>query len=432
MESQKRKKVLIITYYWPPAGGPGVQRVLKFAKYLPEFGWDPIVLTVANGEYPAIDTSLLKEINPKIKIVKTKTIEFFQLFKFFSQKKKGENIDTFILDKKKFNLKDKIFTWIRSNLFIPDARIGWSTFAVKAGLKIIRDEGIDLMISSSPPATVQVIANQINKKTGVKWIADFRDPWVDAFWEDSINRIPIFQKKFENQEKAVFDSADFFVTATNSFKELFTKKYNLSNIETITNGYDLNDFNKKPNAKYTPFHKFRISYTGSIAESQNPIKFFKSIKNLPSELKSDLIVDLYGAIDTSVIQAIDDHSLNEEVSYHGYISHDQVVEVMSSSNLLILLIPENRGDIIPGKLFEYMASGNTILSLGPRGDASKIILENNFGNHFDFDEDCSQFLIDEISKWKRNPKSQKKTPPKLYSRRNLTKRLACIMDNVLT
>ncbi|MDG2451160.1 MAG: glycosyltransferase, partial [Saprospiraceae bacterium] len=275
----------------------------------------------------------------------------------------------------------------------------------------------------------QVIATKIKKSTGIKWIADLRDPWVDAFWESNIQRIPFSQKIFENQEKKTFQSADFIITATDSFKNLFEKKYNLSNIETLTNGYDLTDFVQSKNLVSS--NKFVISYTGSIAESQNPISFFKSISKIPIDLKSEVTVDLYGAVDPSVLETIDENNLNDIVSYKGYITHDKVIDVMHISNLLMLLIPENRGDIIPGKLFEYMASGNSIISFGPEGDASKIIHQNDFGRHFEFNEDCSQFLIDEITTWKRNQNLEKKVPPEKYSRQNLTMKLVSIMNKTI-
>ena len=429
MDSQKRKKVLVITYYWPPAGGPGVQRVLKFVKYLPEFGWEPIILTVKNGEYPALDQSLKGDIPKSLKVYQTKTIEFFSLFKFFARKKKDSKIDTFILDKKSISFKQRVFKWIRANLFIPDARIGWYSFAIRKAKKIITEEGIDLILSSSPPATVQVIATKLKKNTGIKWIADLRDPWVDAFWESQIKRISFSQKWIETQEKEALTNADHIITATNSFKSLFRKKYNISNITTLTNGYDLSDFGKANQLIET--EKFTITYTGSIAESQNPKKFFQAIKFLPNSIRSHIEVNLYGAIDPAISNYLNELDIKDVVKFKGYISHKSVVDVMSNSHLLILLIPENRGDIIPGKLFEYMASGNTIISFGPNGDASEIINEHNFGRHFEFGEDCSDYILECFKNWKANPGFHRKTPPEKYSRVNLTKKLAMIMNNSL-
>ncbi|MDA3871426.1 MAG: glycosyl transferase family 1, partial [Candidatus Marinimicrobia bacterium] len=172
----KMKKVLIITYYWPPAGGPGVQRVLKFAKYLPQFGWQPIILTVKNGEYSAIDESLIKEIPKECIVYKTKTFEPYNLYKKFVGKKKDEKLPTYILNtNKNDNLNNKIAKWIRANLFIPDARIGWISHIVREGMKIIEKENPDIIFSSSPPHSLQIGAKKLAKKSGLKWVADFRD-----------------------------------------------------------------------------------------------------------------------------------------------------------------------------------------------------------------------------------------------------------------
>ena len=176
------KKVLIITYYWPPAGGPGVQRVLKFAKYLPQFGWEPVILTVENGNFPAVDEGLLGEVPDNLKVYKTKTLEPFAIYNKLQGKDKTSAVDTFTITKSGKSFKDKLGNAIRSYFFIPDARKGWKPFAVKAGLDIIKKEKIDLIFSSSPPHSLQLIAKDLAKKTQLPSVADFRDPWFNAIW----------------------------------------------------------------------------------------------------------------------------------------------------------------------------------------------------------------------------------------------------------
>ena len=186
------KKVLIITYYWPPAGGAGVQRALKFVKYLPQFGWEPIVLTVENPDSPTEDLSLLEDIPKECKVYKTKSLEPFEVYKKFTGRKSNEKIPGDILLKSdNVSLKDKLAKWVRVNLFIPDAKIGWKKYAVKKGSEIIRTENIDLIFTTSPPQTVALIGRKLAKLTGVKWIADFRDPWMEIVYYQNLNRSKI-------------------------------------------------------------------------------------------------------------------------------------------------------------------------------------------------------------------------------------------------
>ncbi|MFC1887722.1 group 1 glycosyl transferase, partial [Candidatus Cloacimonadota bacterium] len=219
------KKVLIITYYWPPAGGPGVQRVLKFAKYLPEFGWQPVILTVLDGEYPAYDIELKEEIPKGIKIFKTSTIEPFVLYKLFFGMRTDTHLSTHVLDTmKNKSYKQKISQLIRANLFIPDARIWWYLFAVKKGIKLVKNEKIDLIMSSSPPQTTHLIAKKIAQKTGKKWIADFRDPWTDYFRIKDLPRIGLIKKLDKHYEHSVLRNADTVVTSGNSLGDLLNQK----------------------------------------------------------------------------------------------------------------------------------------------------------------------------------------------------------------
>ncbi len=217
------KKVLIITYYWPPAGGPGVQRVLKFVKYLPAFGWEPIILTVENGEYPAIDESLISEIPPNLKIYKTNSFEPFNIYKNITGQK--GNIPTHVLSKSENeSLIQKFSKWIRANVFIPDARVGWSQSIVKEGEKIFEIEKPDLIFSSSPPHSLQIGAMKLAKKVNSKWITDLRDPWTDGFWQKDLKRTKYALKKDSKFELKVLQNADSVITVSDSIVKLLKEK----------------------------------------------------------------------------------------------------------------------------------------------------------------------------------------------------------------
>ena len=266
------KKILVATYYWPPSGGPGVQRILKFCKYLPHFGWEPIVLTVQDGEYPRLDQSLLDEAELlKVKVFKTKTIEPYKFFKFLTQK---NSLPTFELSKVKESIFSNLAYWIRMNLFIPDARIGWIPFAIKSAKKIILENKIDLIFSSGPPHSSHFIGHRLKRSLSIPWVADFRDPWVDLFYYSDHKRLAISKKLDSILETKILCSADKIITATKGLKLLFENKIK-KNISVVYNGFDEDDF-KGLDKKNNKDEKIIVSYVGTIARSQVPHNFFQA------------------------------------------------------------------------------------------------------------------------------------------------------------
>lgn len=240
MSNPVKKKVLIITYYWPPAGGPGVQRVINFVKHLPKNGWEPIVLTVKDGEYPAVDDSLNLLLSKKLKVVTTKSLEPFNLYKRLIGKKKDHKIDTYILNQKKTRLSQRIMKWIRLNIFIPDARIGWYPYAVRKGKKIINEERIDLIYTCSPPHSLQLIGKRLSKYTKIPWVADFRDPWTSLVAYQGQDRSILTMKIDTKLEGSVLQQADHLIVTCKGLKQEFIKANNIpeDKISVITNGYE--------------------------------------------------------------------------------------------------------------------------------------------------------------------------------------------------
>ena len=419
-----KKKVLIITYYWPPAGGPGVQRVLKFAKYLPEFGWEPIILTIKNGDFHAIDESLLKEIPPGIKVYKAGGFSVLDLYKKIKGQKK--NINSFELTRKDGGLSFKIAKWIRANLFIPDARNGWNKSAVRLGEKIIKEEKPSLIFTSSPPHSLQLIGYKLRKKTSIKWVADFRDPWTDAFWDKELPRLKIFQKYNKYLEQKVIKSADKLITVSSGFSDLLLKNSN-KKFNLLFNGYDESDFQ---NIKKRPSKKFRITYVGSIANSQNPSNFFEALDKLPHDIKQLIDVNFYGRFDSYVIKSSEEHG--GIVNFNDYIPHSEATIKITNSELLLLLIPQNSAGIITGKLYEYLATYNYILTIAPHENEIRTILEKcNAGSTHNYSDNLSQILIQQINNWKNDVtnKTNKKEIIK-FSRRNITEELATIFNSL--
>lgn len=418
------KKVLLITYYWPPAGGPGVQRVLKFAKYLPKYGWEPVVLTVDDGEYPAIDESLLNEISHSLKVYKTRSFEPFSFYKKLSGKK--GNLPTHILSSSKDEkFVDRIAKWIRTNLFLPDARIGWYFQLVKKGKEIIEKENIDLILSSSPPHSLQLATKKLAAVTGKKWVADFRDPWTDGFWQKYLPRTKFavdYDLKFE---KSVLENVDHIITVSEGFKELFLRKVK-KNITVITNGYDEVDFH---NIQQRPNDKFIITYTGSLRTSQIPVNFFRALQELKMEGKIDkLRLQFIGTQHPELSSLLVNYNLKDITESKNYVQHNTLMEYVLNSTILLLLIPntkDNKG-IIPAKFFEYIGSKNYVLSFGPEeSDVGQIINKYKCGSIHTFEDNPKDIILKLYNKWINGDSlSVPNETINEFTRENLTKKLS--------
>ncbi len=427
------KKVLIITYYWPPAGGAGVQRALKYVKYLPHFGWEPIVLTVENPDSPIDDRSLLKDIPPGTKVFKTKSLEPFNLYKKFTGKKADSKIPSDILfNKENSSLKEKIANWFRLNLFIPDAKIGWIPFAVREGLKIIERENIEIIFSTSPPHTIQLIGKKLAKKSNVKWVTDFRDPWLELIHYQANSRSSV-TKLFESRlEKNVLQKADKIITVSNTIKRMFESKVDRNDVIVIPNGYDDSDVNQEWKNDST---NFVITYTGIISETKIPNELFSACSKLKKEGVNNFKIVFAGKISEECVDSIKKFGLLDHYEFKGYLPHEESVKLLLNSTILLLLIdniPNNKG-ILTGKIFEYLGCKKPIFAIGPiDGDANSIIEETNSGamiNYYDNDEAYNLLKIF-YEKWKDNNLDYKFNAEQ-YSRKNQALELSNIFNSLV-
>jgi len=430
------KKVLIITYYWPPAGGPGIQRILKFAKYLPEFGWEPIILTVKNGEYPAIDESLLNEIPENCKVYATNSIEPNNLYRKLIGLKSNQKIPIAVLAEKNINRKKKVANWIRLNLFIPDAKIFWKPFAIKMGRQIINELKPDLIFSSSPPPTVHLIAKSLKKHSGIKWVADLRDPWTDIYYYDNLKKNKISTRLDKQFELSVLNKADELCTVSQDLVNIFKSKNNKLNIEIITNGFDPDDFSDLP--QQDKFKKFTIAYAGKLNNQQNPVNLWKALQKLTNDFKdfsNDLQLVFMGNFVDEIHNSIKNYNLSSFFVDKGYVTHQTALENLLKSHVKLLLIPntdKNKG-IITGKLFEYLSTGRFVLGIGAKGgDAEKILNKTDSGKVFDYTNNLENIILKLYDSWKNKSEIKiDKSNIEQYSRKNLTKKLATIFDQTV-
>jgi len=425
-----KKKVLIITYYWPPSGGPGVQRVLKFAKYLPAMDWEPIILTVKDGEYPAIDPSLEKEIAPDLVVHKIESLEFFDLFRKLTGRRKEDKIDTYELVKGKDQLswKDRLAQFVRQNLLLPDARIGWYLRGYKESLKIVREINPDIIFSSSPPHSLQLLARKLSKSLGIKWVADFRDPWTKSFYDKGAMRWKIAEKWNHRMEQSVVRSADCITSVSKGVLELLGDE-NSRQSAVLPNGFDADDFHhvKEGNDVFT------VVYTGHVASVQNPESFFKAISKIESQVGSTLKVDFYGSVDREVVAAAERNNIQHLVTFNPYVSHVEVTNIMVQADMLLLLIPKhNSKGILTGKLFEYLATGNFILGIGPpNGIASTVISDCQAGKMIDYDDDFTSVIMDQYDQWRKGLKHVSNSEKiNQYSRKEITRNLANLFEDL--
>ena len=433
------KRVLIITYYWPPSGGSGVQRWLKMSKYLPENGWQPVIYTTEDAEYPIIDPSLEKDVIPEVEVIRRPIIEPYTLYKKFLGIKKEETVKMgFINEKeKKKSWKNDLSLWIRGNLFIPDARCWWVKPSVSYLKEYLKEHPVDAIISTGPPHSMHLIAMKLKEDLGIPWIADFRDPWTEIDYYNDLHLTRWADRKHHRLEREVLAQADKVVTvAPDGAKRL--GRLGKRNVRVVYNGFDRDD---DAQTAVNPPDSFTITYLGVLSKIQNPENLWLVLGELTKEdegFNKDLKINLIGQIDNSVTQSIEEQGLSQHVTYSSYIPHDQVSAAHRGSTLLLLLLmpdsePRAKG-LLTGKLFEYLASGRPILCIGPEdGDAARILKETLAGQtvRFEDKEKMKEVIKGLYMNYLENKlPDNSNTNIEQYSRRALTQQYATILNHI--
>ena len=424
--SEMQSPVLIITYYWPPSGGAGVQRWLKFSKYLPEFGWKPVILTVdpEYAAYPVTDYSLEADVPSFIKVYTTQVTDYFSIYK----KDKTKIPAAGFANSADNSLKGKLLRFARGNFFIPDPRKGWNKYAFKKACELIETEGIKHVITTSPPHSTQLIGLKIRKKyPEIRWIADLRDPWTDIYYYKQFYPTIISKWIDSGYEKSVLKNADKIITVGVSLKNTISSKAEgtVSKTVVITNGYDDDDF--KGIEAGDPV-QITITYVGTLSDIYPVGGLTEALKTLVSEGK-DFTLRFVGSVSVMARKLILSAIPETSVEFLPYVIHSEAVKYMMSSTVLLLIIPVHQSNksIITGKLFEYLAAFKPVLCLGPvDGDAAGIINKCRSGVTVDYNDS------DSISKFLRNVDqyigSSDKKAVEDFSRLNLTKRIAAVLN----
>jgi glycosyltransferase involved in cell wall biosynthesis len=431
------KKALIITYYWPPSGGSGVQRWLKFVKHLPASGIEPVVLTVDDrkASYPLLDKTLLEDVPEGVPVHRTSTSEIYSFYQKIGSKK--EIPHSGFANEGNPGFFQKFTRFLRGNLFIPDPRIGWNKFALKEAEKIICEEKIDCIITSSPPHSTQLIGLELKKRFGIPWIADLRDPWTDIYYYHNFYHLPFARRRDSAMERKVLETADTVLVVSEPIRKLFLAKsprIRPDSVQIIPNGYDEEDF---PSGIAMIPSAFTVTYTGTLSDDYNILSFLDAVK-IMLERNPDVPFRLRftGKLSARWMAAANESGLSRILEATDHLPHREAVKQLVESSVLLLVIPdiENNEGILTGKLFEYLASERPILCIGPEtGDAAGIIRECEAGESFGYGnrEGIISFLDRQLKLWKSGTLPSRENRNHLrFSRKEQARELAAVIDRL--
>jgi glycosyltransferase involved in cell wall biosynthesis len=401
------KRVLIVTYYWPPSGGAGVQRWVKLSKYFSRKGIQVFVVTVdpVKASYALIDTSLVKEVDPSVRIQLTDTLEPYGIYKRITGKKDIPFGGFSNEENQKPTFSQRLSRFIRGNLFLPDARVGWNRYAYKACCEIIEREKIDAIITTSPPHSTQLVGLKLKKKYGLPWLADLRDPWTGIYYYEKLYLTAFSKARDARKEKKVLIESDGVMVVSKDIRDSLILKSGGQKPEkfhVVPNGFDADDFNSvQPDEKESGFV---ISYTGTLTQDYRLSGFLEAVQKLK---ETELRLQITGSMPIPIREKIKE-SVSERIRFRNHVSHHEAIAQMKAADMLLLVIPDAKGNkgILTGKLFEYLAARKPILCIGPvDGDAASIIRLCNAGESFDYTDGKGilHFIQNRMNLWREEP-----------------------------
>ena len=425
------KRVLVIAYYWPPSGGSGVQRWVKFCKYLPAEGWQPVVFAPENADYPSLDPSFEAEVPASVELLRGRIWEPYAAYRKLTGAKSTQVTE---ISSGKKSWKQKLSLWIRANLFVPDPRVGWVRPSVKFLKKYLKEHPVDAIVTTGPPHSVHLIGQKLHRALGTPWVADFRDPWTEMYYLKYLPMSACTWRKHRKQEQAVLDECSTVLACTPLVQEDFQARTSTP-VACITNGFDEEDFTGP-----APLGDglFNITHTGLFAADGNPETLWKVLGEMADAdqaFREDLRLRLVGKVDREVLEAISAAGLSANIVNLGYCDHADAVREQRAASVLLLPLrndPQYK-PILPGKLFEYLAARRPILGIGQSdGAMARVIAESGAGETIDWDNatDLRSFLE---KAWEQHLKGG--VPPGIgnierYSRKGLTAELAALLSKV--
>ena len=399
------KRLLIITYYWPPTGGSGVQRWVKFSKYLPEQGWQPVIFTPENPEQLARDESLLRDVPACAEVIKRRIVEPYGIYRRLTGGRQGQEVNPVNAQKK--NWKQRLSLWVRGNCFVPDPRISWVRPSVRFLKKYLAEHPVDAVVTTGPPHSVHLIGRGLKRALGLHWIADFRDPWTEMFYYKHLGLGPAADRRHHRLEQSVLDEADTVISVSPPVRDDFQSKTKTP-VVLITNGFDEEDFGDAgsqsgmttrgggvttdSHSGLDPESQYRLVHTGLFAADGNPLNLWDALARrceADPAFRERLEIRLAGKVDAAVTDAIRARGLGPNLVDLGYLPHDATVREQRAADILLLPLrrePEY-AKVLPGKIFEYLAARRPVLGIGqPDSAAARILRDAGAGDMFDWDE----------------------------------------------
>ena len=425
------KRVLVIAYYWPPSGGSGVQRWVKFVKYLTGYGWEPVVFAPEGADYPSLDPSFEAEVPPSVEVLRGSIWEPYAAYRKLTGAKSTQVTEISSGPK---TWKQRLSLWIRANIFVPDPRVGWVKPSVKQLRKYLEEKPVDVIVTTGPPHSVHLIGQQLHRETGIPWIPDFRDPWSRMYYLKYLPMTGRTWRKLRHQEQTVLDECSTVLTCTQLVQEEFAAQTRTP-VACITNGYDEEDFAAPAPAADSHFN---LTHTGLFAADGNPLQLWKVLGEMAAgspSFREALRLRLVGKVYREVLEAIQEQGLEANVVAIGYCDHATAVHEQRAASLLLLPLRNDAQyrPILPGKLFEYLAARRPVLGIGQEdGAMARVLRETAAGTTIDW-EDAPALRSFLEAAWQAHcaggiPPTEGDIGP--YSRRATARALAQLLESV--
>lgn len=421
-------RVLVVAYYFPPLGLSGVQRTLKFAKYLPQFGWEPVVLTVEDRGYFAKDESLLRELEGlPVEVIRTPSMDPLHFFRKKNVVRMPSGKSLGLLGK------------LSQAVFIPDNKIGWKKHAVDAAMRAIEQQPVDAIFATAPPYTDFLIGAEIKRRTGLPLVLDYRDAWLANPLHSYLT--PLHRTLHRQLEQRVLRTADRIIAINRPIKEQTLTAYPFlrhNDVQIIPQGFDQADF-EGIQRRRSDDGVLRILHAGSFYYNRTPQHMLRALRTVFDEhpgLRGRIELHLAGSRRDEDLRSVETLELGDAVHMHGYLPHRDTIQQLLDADLLWLMIGRGRGEemMSTGKLYEYLGACRTILATVP-GGAARQVLAKSGGAFFAPPDDERAIAEQLVSLYELHKNHRLPTPSyafaEQFERRTLSGQLAAMFASLL-